>query len=272
MSGFRDLGSKLLEIWTPDIVKNQAYGVLGGVAPLKSFVALGTDIKTFADCLTEEYKVSGTISSSLRRNGQVFLRNTAGNLVNLGTKIVTGTQNILEGTEGMLGGKGSVTRTKTGYRDGHKLSDDAPELGSTRPNSGINEMPGPTFRRRDTVSTADRLCVETSEEYPRKISLYANQPRNVQEGLGDAYVSLGKHINMAYGTIKSTRMKLNQSDGLKSRTAIVSVAKVAPIVAIRPLIGATEALSKTLQGLSNQIDRTRLEEIRDKYKGAKSYS
>ena len=272
LSGFRDLGSKLLEIWTPDIIKNQAYGVLGGVAPLKSFVALGTDIKTFADCLTEEYKVNGTISSSLRRNGQVFLRNTAGNLVNLGTKIVTGTQNILEGTEGILGGKGSVTRTRTGYRDGHKLSDDGPELGSNRPNSGINGRPGPMSRRRDTVSTADRLGVETSEEYPRKISLYANQPRNVQEGLGDAYVSLGKHINMAYGTIKSTRMKLNQSDGLKSRTAIVSVAKVAPIVAIRPLIGATEALSKTLQGLSNQIDRTRLEEIRDKYKGAKSYN
>ena len=274
LSGFRDLGSKLLEVWTPDIIKNQAYGVLGGVAPLKSFVTLGTDIKTFADCLTEEYKVSGTISSSLRRNGQVFLRSTAGNLVNLGTKLVTGTQNILEGTEGMLGGKGSVTRTRirTGHRDGRGLSEDALELGPNRPNSGINEVPGSMSRHRNAVSTVDESYAEILEDYPRRISLYANQPRNVQEGLGDAYISLGKHINMAYGTIKSTRMKLNQSDSLNSRTAIVSVAKVAPIVAIRPLIGATEALSKTLQGLSNQIDRSRLEEIRDKYKGAKSYS
>ena len=106
LSGFRDLGSKLLEVWTPDIIKNQAYGVLGGVAPLKSFVTLGTDIKTFADCLTEEYKVSGTISSSLRRNGQVFLRSTAGNLVDLGTKLVTPEHKIFwRVTEGMLGGK-----------------------------------------------------------------------------------------------------------------------------------------------------------------------
>ena len=133
-------------------------------------------------------------------------------------------------------------------------------------------MPGSMSRHRNAVSTVDESYAEILEDYPRRISLYANQPRNVQEGLGDAYISLGKHINMAYGTIKSTRMKLNQSDSLNSRTAIVSVAKVAPIVAIRPLIGATEALSKTLQGLSNQIDRSRLEEIRDKYKGAKSYS
>src|SRR5699024_2830544 len=51
--------------------------------------------------------------------------------------------------------------------------------------------------------------------------------------------------------------------GGNAQDAARAVAKAAPIALIRPVIGATEAVSKTLLGVTNQIDPRQMRDIED---------
>lgn len=46
-----------------------------------------------------------------------------------------------------------------------------------------------------------------------------------------------------------------------------TIIQAVPIAVLRPMIGASEAVSKTLWGLRNTLDPEGLDEIGDKYKG-----
>lgn len=107
--------------------------------------------------------------------------------------------------------------------------------------------------------------VNSDDENAEKvISLYSNQPATTQEGLKLAYKSLGRNFVSAKKTITQLRKEINRSSNFQD--SLTSVLKSSPVLIIRPIIGTTEALLKTLMGVSNQIDSNNMLESKDKYR------
>lgn len=106
ISGFPRMSKVLNDTWMPDIQRTQLGGVLAGVAPVRSLVNLGTGVRDLVLVPVREYKKDGRIVRSLQKGVGGFVRNTAGELVRLGTKVAVGTQALLQSAEGALGGGG----------------------------------------------------------------------------------------------------------------------------------------------------------------------
>ncbi|CAH2354695.1 autophagy-related protein 2 [[Candida] railenensis] len=106
--------------------------------------------------------------------------------------------------------------------------------------------------------------VAEDDESQRAISLYSNQPTGAQEGLQLAYGSIGRNLKSAKVAVLRTRDAMADAGSVPE--AAVAMVKGAPVILIRPMIGATEAVSKTLLGLTNQIDPSSKAESEEKYK------
>lgn len=262
-NGFDSLGTRLKEIWKPDIIKRQMAGILGGVAPLKTFVSLGSGVKTLVTVLMSQYKQEPLTSDNEKINlkPNVFIKTSTGNFIKLSAKMITGTQNLLETAEEMLGGPGSKTRETLVENNGRDLLPiDQLLMEDQLIGSQTKQIKG----KEPAALIIDAANTEGGKVKPKIVSLYADQPLNIHQGLEEAYHSLEKHMQVVYDTVWSE----GEGDGNPSAAA-VSVAKIAPIAIIRPLIGATEALSKALQGVGNQLDKDNIEEVNDKYKSLK---
>lgn len=270
LNGFKSLNIELQKIWKPDILKRQMSGVLGGILPLKTFISLGSGVKTLVTVLTSHYNQetvgNNNNNTNLQWNPKIYLKTSTGRFVQLSANLVTGTQNLLENTEALFGGPGSTTRLTHGKAiqnvlNMNKMLNEDQLIGNDNPTVKGN-VP--------SALVIDTTNVQDGKVKPHIVSLYANQPLNIQEGLEEAYRSLEKHLQVAYNMIWKQKDEYLQSiNSTSPSAAAVSVAKIAPIAIIRPLIGTTEAISKTLQGLANQLDHDNIDELKDKYKSGK---
>ncbi|KAG0667371.1 autophagy- protein 2 [Monosporozyma unispora] len=272
INGFDSLGDKLREIWKPDIIKRQMGGVLGGLTPLKTFISLGSGVKTLVTVLMSQYKQDSMSLDTIEYKPvktNVFLKTSTGKFIKLSANMITGAQTLLETTEEMLGGPGSKARETTIEEDNRNkdllhvnqlLIEDQLIGAQTVQIKGKD----PTALIIDTTTTN----IEGGMVKPKIVSLYADQPLNIHQGLEEAYHSLEKHMQIVYDTVWKNDEEEDVEDE-EPRAAAVSVAKIAPIAIIRPLIGATEALSKALQGIANQIDKDNIADLKDKYKSLK---
>lgn len=95
-------------------------------------------------------------------------------------------------------------------------------------------------------------------------SLYSNQPKNAKDGLKLAYKSFGKNLTVAKKKFKSMKNEVRSADTLQDQ--LKSIAKSSPVLVIRPIIGTTEAMMKTLMGITNGIDSRPMRENKDKYR------
>ena len=277
LNGFDELNNKLKAIWTPDITKKQLPGVLEGLAPVRSFMAIGSGVKTLVTVLMSEYRQEGHLGRSLKKGGNVFLKTTTGDFVKLGVKLTSGTQAILENTEELFGGVGSNGRVY----DASKLSstDDADSDAAAVLDLDTifeeDQLVGSKYSRiRDHEPTAVVIDMSSSGDHnePTIVSLYADQPLDLPTGLREAYSSLEKHMHIAYDAVWRAKGQMKDDKRGGPSAAAVYVARAAPVAIIRPLIGATEAVSKTLQGIANQVDKTHNEQIHDKYKSNRADS
>ncbi|KAJ1657680.1 autophagy- protein 2 [Dispira simplex] len=98
-------------------------------------------------------------------------------------------------------------------------------------------------------------------------SRFADQPRNLQEGMSQAYRSLTRNFGEATETILAIPVEIYEQSG---RDSMQSVLKAVPIAILKPMIGTSEALSKTLLGLRNTIDPSQLAYMEDKYKSKRA--
>ncbi|GME84025.1 unnamed protein product [[Candida] boidinii] len=76
---------------------------------------------------------------------------------------------------------------------------------------------------------------EINDESQKTVSLYANQPQNLNEGLKTAYNSFGKNIMSARDAMYQATSKAAESGS--AQMAAKEIAKAVPIVIIRPIIG-----------------------------------
>lgn len=108
----------------------------------------------------------------------------------------------------------------------------------------------------------------------KKISLYADPPPNVMQGLRGGYRSLARDVNTARDAIIAVPGEVMQS--ASPGGAAKAVWKRAPTIIFRPAMGISKAVGQTLQGANNMIDpqhRRRVDEVRTNPPGvwSKSY-
>ncbi|KAL5337880.1 hypothetical protein BJX70DRAFT_367946 [Aspergillus crustosus] len=101
------------------------------------------------------------------------------------------------------------------------------------------------------------------DEVAKKISLYADQPVGVVQGLRGAFRGLERDILLTRDAIIAVPGEVAESGSAKA--AAHAVLKRAPTVILRPAIGVSKAVGQTLLGAGNSLDpsnRRKIEDVR----------
>ncbi|KAF8590435.1 hypothetical protein K439DRAFT_1657242 [Ramaria rubella] len=228
ITGWPRLFDNLNDLWTPDVKANQLADIISGVSPVRSLVNVGSGVADLVLLPIAQYKKDKHVVRGVQKGTTSFVRSTAMEAIKLGARLATGTQVILEQAETVLGGQGQF---------------------------------------KDTV-TAEALQahVGSSDEESEVdfISKYADQPQDVREGMQSAYRSLSKNFNSAAQTILAVPMEVYERSGHEG--PVRAIVRAVPIAVLKPMIGASEAVSKTLFGLRNTMDPEVKYENENKYK------
>jgi autophagy-related protein 2 len=214
--GFEPLHKTLNDVWMPDVKRNQLPTILAGLAPMRSLVNIGSGVRDVVAIPIREYKKDGRIVRSVQKGAFHFGRTTASELARLGAKVAIGTQNLLTGAEGLLAPQNAQS------------SDRAGGAASSDPNDEGRE--------------------------PRAFSAYADQPLGVLAGLRSARRYLEHDLLTARDALIAVQGEVLESSNPGS--AAMAVARHAPTVMLRPVIGATRAVGTALLGVGNQIDKS----------------
>ena len=222
ISGFGKLGKTLNDIWMPDIKRNQLPGILAGLAPVRSLVNVGGGIRDLVVVPIREYRKDGRVVRSLQKGAVAFAKTTTSELFKLGAKLALGTQTVLEDVEDVL----------------------------TQPSVRSSEV------------NADWEDAGLDEDEKKQISIYADQPVGVVQGLRGAYSSLERDLLTAKDAIVAMPGEILESG--TPAGAAKAVLKGAPTVILRPAMGVSRAVGQTLMGATNTLDRSnkrRVEEV-----------
>ncbi|KAI0780919.1 hypothetical protein BD413DRAFT_660017 [Trametes elegans] len=238
----------LNDLWTPDVKATQLVDVISGVAPIRSVVNVGSGVADLVLLPIAQYKKDGRVVRGLQKGANAFVKSTAMEAIKLGARLATGTQVILEQAETVLGGQ---------FKD--QVTAEAMQIPAAM-----------------EIDEAD-----LEEDPAELISKYADQPTNVKEGVRSAYKSLKRNLNSAAQTILAVPMEVYERSGNEVRSSagalwcvadwsnqgpVRAVVRAVPIAVLKPMIGASEAVSKTLLGLQNTLDPNIRQENEAKYK------
>lgn len=232
LRGFDPLHKTLNDIWMPDVTKNQLPTVLAGLAPVRGLVNIGVSAKEVIAIPIREYQKDGRIVRSIQKGAYHFGKTTTSELARFGAKVAIGTQNALQNVEEFLS--------------------PAAASSSARPSLGRSPSSDQGWHDDDD---------DQEEHEPRAISSYANQPLGALPGLAAARRYLEHDLLTARDAFIAV-----QGAVLESSTpggVVAAVARHAPVVMLRPLIGATRAVGTTLLGVGNQIDRDNVRRMAD---------
>lgn len=223
------------DLWTPDVKATQLVDVISGVAPIRSVVNVGSGVADLVLLPIAQYKKDGRIVRGLQKGTKAFVQSTAMEAIKLGARLATGTQVILEQAENVLGGQFTDSVTAEALQIPYEDED-----------------------------------AEGPEE--DRISRYAGQPTGLKEGVQSAYRSLQRNLHSAAQTILAVPMEVYERSGhevsprwrarapgltscrFRLQGAVRAVVRAVPIAVLKPMIGASEAVSKTLMGLHNTLD------------------
>jgi len=234
ITGWPRFFDMLNDLWTPDVKATQLVDVISGVSPIRSVVNVGSGVADLVLLPIAQYKKDGRIMRGVQKGTTAFVQSTAMEAIKLGARLATGTQVILEQTEHVLGGRFQDSITAEALQVSPVTEDTMGELDS------------------DEEDSADL------------ISKYAEQPLDVKEGVQSAYRSLQRNLNLAAQTILAVPMEVYERSG--NEGPVRAVIRAVPIAVLKPMIGASEAISKTLLGLQNTMDPNIRHENEDKYK------
>ncbi|ROT41478.1 hypothetical protein SODALDRAFT_120474 [Sodiomyces alkalinus F11] len=224
VSGFDRMGKTLNDIWMPDVKETQLPGVLAGLAPIRNLVTIGSGFKDLIEIPVREYQKDGRIFRGIKMGATAFARTTGTGVVKLGAKVAIGTQSALQEAEGLLLSKPAAAEATSW--DGDDPSD--------------------------------------TDEQPKKISLYAEQPMGVIQGLRGGYAGLARDLNLARDAIIAVPGEVMESQNAKGLAKVMM--KRAPTIVFRPVIGASKAIGQTLMGATNALDPENRRRVSEKYK------
>ncbi|KAG0100724.1 autophagy- protein 2 [Podila epicladia] len=301
INGVSKLGHDLIASWLPHIRSTQVPHMVSGLTPIRSIVNLGSGIADLVLLPIEQYKRDGHIIRGLQKGGQAFTRATTLEALKIGTKLAVGTQVLLEHADEIFGsGSGAATRNpkagspNAGYSPGSGLEgigEEGLDYGSHKRMIATMVSDSEAYMQ-ESIDDEDQLLQHlhyqqqqqhqhqlqhqhqaSSSSGPHagaavgkstKVSKYANQPADINEGMELAYKSLSKNIGTAAHTIFAVPMEVYERTGAQG--SVRAVIRAVPVAVLKPMIGATEAFSKVLIGIRNSIDPAQRLEMEDKYK------
>ncbi|OCF72102.1 hypothetical protein I204_07366 [Kwoniella mangroviensis CBS 8886] len=247
ITGWDRLGTTLQDLWTPDVKANQLADVISGVSPIRSIVNVGSGVADLILLPIEQYRKDGRLAKGVQRGTNSFVKSTAMEMMKLGARLATGTQIILEKAENVLGGQNQNLNNL---------------VVQPIPNSSIDS--GLEHWERDAGGSSSSEDELDHERDVGPVSRYADQPEGVKQGVQAAYKSLSKNVNAAAQTILAVPMEVYERSG--DDGPLKAVVRAVPIAVLKPMIGTTEAVSKTLLGMRNSLDPSARKELGDKYK------
>jgi autophagy-related protein 2 len=100
-----------------------------------------------------------------------------------------------------------------------------------------------------------------SDDEKKQISLYADQPLGIVQGLRGAYASLERDLLLARDAIVAVPGEVMASES--ATDAVGRVVKMSPTIILRPAMGVSKAVGQTLLGAGNTMDRGRLRGLED---------
>ncbi|OBA22677.1 hypothetical protein METBIDRAFT_29273 [Metschnikowia bicuspidata var. bicuspidata NRRL YB-4993] len=303
--GFPKLGRGLAQIYGPYIQKYQLSGLLSGLAPIKSIINVGNGVRDLVSLPIEEYKRDGRVLHGIQKGSISLAKVTANELLRLGVKLASGAQVVLENLEEYFGGEGALARRSKGRSLQQKPKPPTKPKTDKRKNllessqilkdsvvrdpdlllkpiqylhsaideedldSEIGQLQSSILLFDSEGEDENEIEEDLTEETERKVtSLYSNQPSNAKEGFKSAFKAMGHNFKGSKKKFSVLKRELKSADTLQEQ--IVSVARNSPVIVIRPLIGGTEAMMKTLMGISNGIDSRSFQESHDKYRTEKN--
>lgn len=184
VSGSTRLSELVQDIWTPDVKANQLADVISGIAPVRSVVNVGSGVANLVLLPYEQYRKDGRIVRGLQKGASAFAKQTTLEALNVGARLATGTQVILEQAEAVLGVRPSAPI---------EVEADA----ATATLGGDGQM----------------ITMLSEEERVALISRYAEQPGDLREGMESAYRSLGDNFRSAAQTILAVPMEVYERSG-----------------------------------------------------------
>lgn len=98
---------------------------------------------------------------------------------------------------------------------------------------------------------------------PRR-SRYANQPGNLGEGVRQGYDAMTRQVSGAAQAVVAIPLQVYEREGAGG--AMRRVVRAVPISVVQPLLGATQAVSRTLLGARNALDPELKADADRKYK------
>ncbi|RKP32042.1 hypothetical protein METBISCDRAFT_12698 [Metschnikowia bicuspidata] len=296
--GFADLGTKLARVYGPYIQKCQLTSILAGIGRVRSIVNVGRGVKDFVAIPLKEYYNDGRLSYGLQQGTMAFAKTASYELLRLGVNLASGLQVALETLEEYFGGEGDSAQTRRRDKkmrrskpaDARKVS--LMESSQTLQATSLAHCHAAGRQRKYSMTAIDEdddlddylqqsvlfldrsgrfsLLEAAGDDEPsddatdtKRVSHYSNQPRSATDGLRSAYTALGKSLGTARNRWKDMRQELRDTDSVQELLKLI--AKSSPVLVIRPMIGTTEAMMKTLMGISNEIDSRQMRESYDKY-------
>ncbi|KAL6864021.1 hypothetical protein J3F83DRAFT_184011 [Trichoderma novae-zelandiae] len=98
----------------------------------------------------------------------------------------------------------------------------------------------------------------------KQISIYADHPTGVIQGIRGGYRSLARDVNLARDAIIAVPGEVMESQ--TATGAAKAVLRRAPTIIFRPAVGVSKAIGQTLMGATNSIDPHNQRRIDEKYK------
>ncbi|KAJ2060111.1 autophagy- protein 2 [Coemansia sp. S146] len=290
VAGVAKLVHELGRAWLPHLTQTQIPGVVSGMTPLRSLVNIGSGFADLVILPLEQYRKDGRLVQGIKRGAQSFARTTALEAIQLGAKVAVNAQTLLEQAGDILnvdvtnaGESGSAPHSYEGAEGGNGV------MSNDHPHIVVDLADWPDYMSTDGHST-----VAAGSEYGgggsvggsagRRNSFnkskYARQPESLSEGMRQAYLSLRSNMGDAVQTILAIPVVVQESvgddggegagDGAPGRSpvhgSVRAVVRAVPVAVLKPMIGATEAVSKTLLGLRNTMEPARRGQLEDKYK------
>ncbi|KAG5928249.1 hypothetical protein E4U42_000969 [Claviceps africana] len=114
------------------------------------------------------------------------------------------------------------------------------------------------------AETGREVGDESDAEDKKQISLYADQPTGVLQGIRGGFRSLARDVSLARdaiiavpGEVMSTQSAVGAAKAVLNR---------APTIIFRPAVGVTRAIGQTLMGATNALDHDNRRRVGEKYK------
>jgi hypothetical protein len=251
--GWAAVFAEMAALWADDVAKTQAHRYLSGVQPIRSFVNVGAAVADLVVIPITQYRRDGRLARGLRKGAASFVKSIAMETMNVTTRLALGAQSMLETMDHILTAASTASST-TGRR---RKSGSAG--GRARPHTKRHRR-GERQRRE----THARLLKLAHGRRPEGHSRLAHQPRHYRDGLRQAYQSLSRGFQTAaHGMVVIPREDYHRYG---AKTAVKSLLKAVPGGFIRPMIGATEAVSKALLGVQNSVNPKGKQDADERYK------